>query len=237
MDGFSYYDIFATKGIEYLAIISFFVLLIPFWLILNKKNTLGKKISKVLGVVSASILNMPKGLFYSKNHTWLFMEKSGNAKVGINDLLLRLTGEVQVSGLTVKGKSIKQGELLAEIVQNGKSLKIYSPISGKIVDENLNTENGISNINEDPYNNGWLYKISPDNWKEETKSCYFGEEAIHWSTNEIDRFKDFLARTTKNYSPETSMIIMQDGGEIREHLLETMPPELWNDFQNEFLTK
>lgn len=237
MDGFSYYDIFATKGIEYLAIISFFVLLIPFWLILNKKNTLGKKISKVLGVVSASILNMPKGLFYSKNHTWLFMEKSGNAKVGINDLLLRLTGEVQVSGLTVKGKSIKQGELLAEIVQNGKSLKIYSPISGKIVDENLNTENGISNINEDPYNNGWLYKISPDNWKEETKSCYFGEEAIHWSTNEIDRFKDFLARTTNNYSPETSMIIMQDGGEIREHLLETMPPELWNDFQNEFLTK
>ena len=37
MDGFSYSDIFATKGIEYLIIISFLALLVPFWIILNKQ--------------------------------------------------------------------------------------------------------------------------------------------------------------------------------------------------------
>ena len=37
MDGFTYHDIFETKGLEYLAIIAFFLLLIPFWIILNRK--------------------------------------------------------------------------------------------------------------------------------------------------------------------------------------------------------
>lgn len=237
MDGFSYYDIFATKGIEYLIIISFFILLIPFWIVLNKQNKIAQKIKKALGVITANILNIPKGLFYNKNHTWLYMEKTGNAKVGIDDLLLRLTGNVKVKNLKNEGEKIIKGELFAEIEQNGKTLKIFSPITGHIVAANNSTENGTVNINEDPYNNGWLYRINPENWKEETTSCYFGDEAVRWSSNEIDRFKDFLARTTQNYSPETSMIIMQDGGEIREHLLEDLPSELWNDFQNEFLSK
>ena len=37
MEGFSYNNIFETKGIEYLAIIAFFVLLIPFWILLNRQ--------------------------------------------------------------------------------------------------------------------------------------------------------------------------------------------------------
>ena len=37
MDGFSYYNIFDTKGIEYLVVIAFLLLLIPFWLALNKQ--------------------------------------------------------------------------------------------------------------------------------------------------------------------------------------------------------
>ena len=37
MDGFSYHDIFATKGLEYLVIIAFLALLIPFWIVLNKQ--------------------------------------------------------------------------------------------------------------------------------------------------------------------------------------------------------
>ena len=36
MDGFTYYNIFDTKGIEYLFIIAFLILLIPFWIIINK---------------------------------------------------------------------------------------------------------------------------------------------------------------------------------------------------------
>jgi glycine cleavage system H protein len=235
MDGFSYFNIFETKGIEYLVIIAFLVLLIPFWIVLNKQARISNKIHEAIGVLSANILKIPQGLFYFRNHTWMFMEKSGVAKMGLDDLLLHITGKVKFTSLKSPGETIRKGDLLTEIDQNGKLLSIFSPVSGVITDTNsaLHERNG--ELNEDPYGKGWIYKIKPSNWIAETKSCYFAEEASNWSARELERFKDFLARTTRNYTPENAMIIMQDGGEIYDHSLSVLPDEIWKDFQKEFL--
>jgi len=235
MEGFSYSDIFATKGIEYLVIIAFLAMLIPFWIVLNKQSKMTRQIQTALGVLSARILRIPQGLFYGKNHTWMYMEKTGAAKIGLDDLLLHLTGKVKFKYLKSPGETIFKGDLLAEIDQNGKLLQIFSPVSGEILDTNslLNESNGM--LNEDPYGKGWIYKIKPTNWIVETNACYFAEDATSWSAKELERFKDFLTRTVKDYSPETAMIIMQDGGELLDHSLSTLPDRIWKDFQNEFL--
>ncbi len=235
MDGFSYSDIFATKGMEYLVIIAFLALLIPFSIILNKQVKISRQIQKAIGILSAGILKIPQGLFYGRNHTWLFMEKSGIASVGLDDLLLHITGEVKFNHLKNSGDLIHKGELLTEIEQNGKLLRIFSPVTGKILHTNemLNESPGI--LNEDPYGTGWIYKIKPTNWIAEVKSCYFAEEAITWSEKELARFKDFLATTMKNHSPEAHLVILQDGGELSDHTLSTLPKDSWNDFQKEFL--
>ncbi|MDP2336691.1 MAG: hypothetical protein Q8N05_09610 [Bacteroidota bacterium] len=39
----------------------------------------------------------------------------------------------------------------------------------------------------------------------------------------------------RNYTPETAMIIMQDGGELYDHPLSALPDEIWKGFQKEFL--
>jgi glycine cleavage system H protein len=46
MDGFSYTNIFATKGIEYLMIIAFMLIIIHFWIALNRKAGKKKDIRK-----------------------------------------------------------------------------------------------------------------------------------------------------------------------------------------------
>jgi len=235
MDGFSYSDIFATKGIEYLIIITFLALLIPFWLILNKQKQISSTIQKALGFLSASILKIPQGLFYSRNHTWMHMEKSGTAKVGLDDLLLHITGEVKFKIHKNPGDEIIKGDLLTEIDQNGKLLRILSPISGKITNINSTINENHGMLNEDPYGKGWIYKIKPSNWIAETKTCYFAEEATNWSAAELERFKDFLAVSMKNYAPEPSMVILQDGGELCDHSLSVFPNEIWRDFEDEFL--
>jgi len=235
MDGFSYNNIFETKGIEYLAIIAFLVLLIPFWLELNKKTKITKQIRKASGMLSANILKIPQGLFYSKNHTWAYLEKSGTAKVGLDDLLLHMTGEVRLNYFKNPDEIINKGEFLAEIDQNGKLLRIFSPISGTILHTNPLLHESPGMLNEDPYGRGWIYKIKPTNWVEETKSYFLAEEAIKWSTKELERFKDFLALSRGNGSPETVMIILQDGGELGDNALSEMPGEIWQDFQKEFL--
>jgi len=235
MDGFSYHDIFATKGIEYLIIITFLVLLVPFWIVLNKQKEIGRRIQKALGFLSAGILRIPQGLFYSKNHTWIFMERSGTALVGLDDLLLHITGEVKFNNHKSPGDVIHKGELLTEIDQNGKLLKILAPVSGKITNINSAINENPGLLNEDPYGKGWIFKIKPTNWIAETKSCYFAEEATNWSALELERFKDFMAVSMKNYAPEPSMVILQDGGELTDHSLSAFSGEIWKDFEKEFL--
>ncbi|MCX6237432.1 MAG: hypothetical protein NTY07_07740 [Bacteroidia bacterium] len=87
-----------------------------------------------------------------------------------------------------------------------------------------------------PDGKGWIYKIKPSDWIAETKACYFAEEATNWSAIELERFKDFLAMSMKNYSPEPSMVILQDGGELTDHSLSAFSNEIWKDFEKEFLT-
>jgi len=93
MDGFSYSNIFETKGIEYLIIIAFLILIIPFWIIINRQARIKMQIGKAMGILSANILRIPQGLFYSRNHTWAHLGSSGNAGVGLHDFLLHITGE------------------------------------------------------------------------------------------------------------------------------------------------
>lgn len=236
MDGFSYSNIFETKGIEYLAIIAFFAILIPFWMLLNKQVKV-KQIQKALGVLTASILRIPKGLFFSKNHTWTHLEESGTAKVGLDDLLLHLTGEVKFNNLKNSGEQVKKGDIIAEIEHKGKKLSLLSPISGEIVKANSLLNGSPEIVNEDPYSEGWIYKIKPSNWVAETNAYYMGDEAINWSKLELVRFKDFLASSMEKHTAEPLLLTLQDGGELCDNTLSELPDEVWKDFQKDFLNQ
>jgi len=235
MEGFSKVDIFDTKGIEYIFVIGYLLILIAFWKISTNQVKLRKEVQRVFGNLSANLLRIPQGVFYNRNHTWAHLERSGSAKVGLDDLLQHITGEVQFSHLRNPGEIISKGELLTELNQEGKHLRIVSPISGEILDTNSELTGSPELLNEDPYEKGWIYKIKPSNWIAETKTCYLAEEATNWSMEELQRFKDFLAVSLKKYSPTPSMVILQDGGELRDSTLSLLPVEVWQDFQQDFL--
>ena len=109
MDVFSYNNIFETKGIEYLVVIAFLALLIPFWITLNKKTKITGQIRKRVGILTAGKLKIPQGIFYSRNHTWAHLEMSGIARVGLDDLLLHITGDINFSDLKNRGEKINRG--------------------------------------------------------------------------------------------------------------------------------
>ena len=235
MEGFTYIDIFETKGIEYLIIIAFLLILIPFWILLNKESSAANKIYKKLGILTAGILKIPQGLFFSKNHTWAFLDKSGIANVGLDDFLIKIVGDVRLNLVKISGNKVKKGELLIEIIQNGKRLVINSPISGEVILANNSIVENPTLLNQDPYAKGWIYKIRPSDWKSENRSFYLGEEASNWIKNELTRFKDFVSVSLGKYSSETSMITLQEGGELRQNILSELEDKIWIDFQESFL--
>jgi glycine cleavage system H protein len=235
MDGFTYNNLFQTKGIEYIVIIAFLLLIIPFWKLLNRPLEVPARIKNAFKTLSASILRVPQGIFFSNNHTWAHMQKSGDARIGLDDLLLHLTGEVKVTMLKDPGNKVIKGDVVFEIDHEGKKLSIVSPVSGKITAMNQILEDDLSILNRDPYGEGWLYSIKPSEWIAETGGFHFAAEASTWLRTELDRFKDFMSASVNRYSPETQTVFMQDGGELIDNPLSAMPAEVWKDFQEEFL--
>ncbi len=235
MEGFSYTNIFETKGIEYIIIITFLLLIIPFWIMINRRGSIKGSVSRAAGILSAGIIRIPQGVFYSKNHTWAHLERSGNAMIGLGDFLVHATGDVQITEIKERGAFIKKGEQLALIEQDGKRLKVYSPLSGTITDTNSRLIENPEILNADPYGMGWVYKVKPSEWKTETSTYYLADDAVAWVKKELDRFKDFLAHSVVKNSPESSVLVLQDGGEFCDNPLRELPDEVWQDFQKSFL--
>jgi glycine cleavage system H protein len=235
MEGFTYNNIFATKGIEYIIILSFLAVLVPFWLFISQDTKVKQKIRDAVNVLTAGILKIPQGLLFTKTHTWVHLEKSGEAKIGLDDFLMHMFSNMKINPLKKQGEHITKGELLAEIVQDGKKLKMRSPISGKITSANSLVTENCNMVKDDPYEKGWFYAVEPDNWKAETSGFYLANEATDWITNELLRLKDFLSTSINRYSGQPAMLTLQEGGELKADPLDDLQPEIWNDFQKEFL--
>ncbi len=235
MEAFSYQNIFETKGIEYLIVIGFLFLMIPFWILLNKPIKFKENISSI-GKLLIDKIRIPQGLLFSKNHTWTYLKRSGNARVGLDDLLLHITGNVEVKNLLRPGEKVIKGDLLAIIVGDGKQLEIVSPLSGEIKSVNSALGEKPGSLVKDPYGEGWFCEIRPEKWMEETKSYYLADAAIEWTKREMARFRDFIAQSLQKYSPATDLVL-QEGGELADHPLSEMPMEIWRDFQVSFLNR
>ena len=235
MESFSRVDIFDTKGIEYLFVIGYLLFLIIFWNVANRHEKVIERIKK-LKILSASALRIPQGLLFNRSHTWAHLDPSGEARVGMDDFLHHVVGEVRFTHIKKPGDSVKKGELLTQIEQEGKHLDVYSPISGTITSANQSLFEDPAILEEYPCEKGWIYKIKPVKWKAETQSYLMAEDATSWFSNELNRFKDFLAGgAMRKFPMEPSMTMLQDGGEIRVKVLSELPDEVWSDFQKEFL--
>ena len=236
MEGFTYTNIFETKALEYLIVVFFFALLVPFWMLINKKRNKTAGLSAVSMEFAVGSQKLPHGIYFSRFHTWAYLKKNGVAKVGMSDLLVHLTGEVQITSFMSPGQEIIKGETLAQLHFNGKSLRLASPVSGIICQVNKLLSESPELIKDDPYQHGWIYSLKPTNWKMDASACFLAEDADAWAKHELVRVKDFLAVSSIKNMPGLKDIVLQDGGELIENALSHFPQEVWNEFQEKFLT-
>ncbi|MDT8401086.1 MAG: hypothetical protein RQ743_05275 [Bacteroidales bacterium] len=191
--------------------------------------------SKGASVFNEESLVAPAGLFYDKTHTWVFMEKDGRVKVGIDDFLQHVTGKVTKIKMIDPGLKVKKGETLISLVQDGKQLDICSPVSGRIAETNHELAFNASMLNNSPYAEGWIYNIEPDNWLKETRKYFMADNYRQWLKTEFTRLKDFIAGAVKLNDLNYSHVVLQDGGEIKDRLMENFGPDVWEEFQRGFI--
>ena len=233
----SYFDMFSTKGVEYLIVIAFLVVLFPFWRLITtpSKSLRDFSLSQVPFVLNKIISRIPRGFHLDPTHSWAFLESSGLARVGIDDFLLHVTGPSTAKIIHKPGDSVKKGDVMSILEQKGKTLNVYSPISGRIKKRNRKLVINSKKLNDSPYDKGWLYTIEPDNWVRDSKRLILVAKAEEWLKNEFDRLKDFFVFSTRKYSLNPELVVLQEGGEIKDRVLQDLPKDIWQEFQIEFL--
>ncbi len=202
----------------------------------NKKGVVLNTTSGLLSVFDENSVIIPKGLYFDKTHTWSIMKKDGTVKVGIDDFLQHITGPITRIEMKKSGEKIMKGDRLLTIIQKGKQLNIYSPVSGTIKAQNKSLINNSSLINSAPYEDGWVYTVEPTNWLLEIQYLIMAEKYKSWITDEFSRLKDFFTSIVKAAeSPEYARIVLQDGGALKDNVLADLGPEIWEDFQTKFI--
>jgi glycine cleavage system H lipoate-binding protein len=184
-------------------------------------------------VFDESSVKAPAGLFFDRTHTWAFMEKDGLVRIGIDDFLQHITGTITRVEMKKPGDFIRKGEAFLSIIQEGKQLHIYAPVSGIIRENNRSLVNHSSLINSDPYAAGWIYMIEPANWIKETQLLSMAVKYRSWLSNEFTRVKDFLTASLQPNRPDK--LVYQDGGTLKDNILAEFGPETWEEFQTRFL--
>ena len=182
-----------------------------------------------------NVIHAPKGLYFDKTHTWAFMEQDGNVRVGIDDFLQHITGKVTKIKMKEAGEKIRKGEKIMTIIHEGKQLNLYAPVSGTILENNELLLADSSIINSSPFFKGWVYQIEPTNWLREIQFLFIGEKYVDWLRDEFIRLKDFIADSVRTDKLVYQHVVLQDGGELTDNVLADLEPEVWEDFQTNFI--
>ena len=95
---------------------------------------------------------------YTKEHEWV--EVDGNiATVGITNHAQESLGDIVFIDLPTVGKEVKSNEELCVIESVKAASDIYAPIDGEVIEINNNLNDDASIVNQDPENEGWIFKM------------------------------------------------------------------------------
>ncbi|HEX6970027.1 MAG TPA: glycine cleavage system protein GcvH [Micromonosporaceae bacterium] len=105
---------------------------------------------------------IPEELRYTAEHEWVAGDGSGPVRVGITHFAQDALGDIVFVQLPEVGAAVTAGESLGEIESTKSVSEIYAPISGTVVACNDRLADAPETVNRDPYGEGWLVEIAPD---------------------------------------------------------------------------
>lgn len=123
--------------------------------------------------------NNPAELKYAKSHEWARLEEDGTVTVGITEHAQEALGDVVYVEAPSIGDAIAAGDQ-AGVVESVKAASdIYAPISGDVIAVNEVLEDAPETVNSDPYNDGWFFKLKPEDTSELDALLSADEYAAH----------------------------------------------------------
>lgn len=112
-------------------------------------------------------MTIPADLKYTKDHEWVRKE-GDTAVVGITDYAQKELGDIVYVEVETVGENLAKEEVFGTVEAVKTVSDLFLPLSGKIMESNESLEAYPEKVNNDPYGEGWMIKMTisdPAEWE------------------------------------------------------------------------
>ena len=103
--------------------------------------------------------DVPNELSYTKSHEWVRVDEEGIATIGITDHAQEMLGDLVFVELPEVGAELGVGSECAVVESVKAASDVYSPVSGEVVEINEALADAPETINQDAYEEGWIFRV------------------------------------------------------------------------------
>lgn len=107
-------------------------------------------------------MNTPSNLLYTNEHEWIRVE-GDVAYVGITDYAQSELGEIVFVDINTEGETLAQNEVFGSVEAVKTVSDLNMPVAGEVLEINEVINDQPELVNNDPYGEGWMIKISVAN--------------------------------------------------------------------------
>ena len=106
-------------------------------------------------------LNLPVDVYYSEDHEWARAE-GDKVRIGISDYAQDRLGDITFVEVPEVGETFGAGDELGTVESTKAVSEVLMPIDGEVIAVNAALEEAPDLVNRDPYGDGWIIEIKPD---------------------------------------------------------------------------
>jgi glycine cleavage system H protein len=168
--------------------------------------------------------SLPQGFYYHRGHAWV-KEDGTLFRIGVDDFAQKLIGIVERVEVPEVGTRLVQGEKGWRFKIGARAVHMLCPVSGEVVGVNTEAVRDPRLINLDPYGEGWLLLVRPDNKRRSLVNLFSGEMARLWLEESVNAVMGRAKGRLRD--------VLQDGGTAVSGLARVVAGEDWDSLVEE----
>jgi glycine cleavage system H lipoate-binding protein len=185
------------------------------------EEPLGPEMAEVFGIKPA-----PGDYYLHPGHTWAALEDSGEVRVGLDNFSQKVLGPAEQLMLPAVGAVFYQDHICMAVVKKGNKASFEAPVDGIITEVNPRVQANPRLLHDDPYGEGWLFKVKPTNLKQNLANLFTGEANTSWIGKEACRLLNLM---------DTSAgVTLPSGGALVDDVYSHYPQMGWRRLVKEF---
>jgi glycine cleavage system H lipoate-binding protein len=172
------------------------------------------------------IKSPPSDYYLHHGHAWAALEDTGEVRVGLDDFSQKLLGPADELRLPGVGTVFYQDHVCMAVVKKGNKASFEAPVDGMITEVNPKVRAKPRLLHDDPYGDGWLFKVKPTNLKHNLANLFTAEKNAAWIEKESCRLLNLM--------DTTAGVTLPSGGGIIDDVYSHYPQMGWRRLVKEF---